>query len=111
MESISIQVPASLYTSIFARYGDETTSTITTLLTQLVGEEVMMPEPRTSGVKTPYPRPSEGTITGQVWDIADTIQEQTGRAQREDVIKACMGKGININTASTQFSYWRKANP
>jgi hypothetical protein len=111
MEFISIQVPASLYTSIFVRYGEETTSTITTLLTQLVGEEVITPEPRASGGKTPYPRPSEGTITGQVWEIADKIQEQTGRAEREDVIKACMSKGININTASTQFSYWRKANP
>ena len=111
MESISIQIPASLYTSIFERYGEESTSTITALLAQLVGEEVIKPEPRISPDKTPYPRPGEGTITGKVWEIADKIQEQTGRAEREDVIKACMEEGININTASTQYSYWRKANP
>jgi hypothetical protein len=111
MESISIQIPASLYTSIFERYGEETTSTITTVLARLVGDEALTPEPIPNPDRTPYPRPGEGTITGKVWEIADTIQEQTGKAEREDVIKACMDVGININTASTQYSYWRKANP
>ena len=111
MESISIQIPASLYTSIYERYGEETTSTITTFLVRLVGDEAIAPEPITSHSKSPYPRPGEGTITGKVWNIADKIQEQTGRAEREAVIKACMEVGININTASTQYSYWRKANP
>jgi hypothetical protein len=46
-----------------------------------------------------------------VWEIADRILKETGTANREAVTKACMQEGININTASTQYSYWRKANP
>jgi hypothetical protein len=106
MEAISIQVPALLYTSLYERYGEETTSTITTWLSHLINAE-----PQTEGAATQYPRPRTGTITGRVWEIADQIQKQAGKAEREAVIKACMSEGININTASTQFSYWRKANP
>jgi hypothetical protein len=75
-----------------------------------MNEEVIA-KPRIEGAATQYPRPRIGTITGRVWEIADQIQKQSGKTEREAVIKACMGEGININTASTQFSYWKKANP
>ncbi len=110
METISIQIPASLYTAIFQRFGDRTTDTITARLSGLLdGDEVTS---RSFHDPAPaYSRPRKGTITGRVWEIADQIQKHSGRAEREGVIKACMEEGININTASTQFSYWRKANP
>lgn len=110
MEFVSIQVPASLYVSIYKRFGEETASAMTACLSQLiVGEGAA--EPHGEGGAIQYPRPRAGTITGRVWEIADQIQRGSGKAEREAVIKACMSEGININTASTQFSYWRKANP
>jgi hypothetical protein len=105
VETVSIQVPAFLYTSLYERYGEETTSTITTLLSHFVNAE-----PQIEGVVTQYPRPRAGTITGRVWEIADRIQRQSGKAGREAVIKACMSEGINSATASTQYSHWKKAN-
>jgi len=109
MEYISIQVPASLYTSIFEHHGEETTGVIVTCLSQLLGDEKTV-KPRVDSTMVSYPRPGDGTITGRIWDIADNIQMQSGNANRVAVIEACMSEGININTASTQFSYWRKAN-
>ena len=110
MEAISIQIPAALYASLFQRFGESTTTTIAAHLAELLDREITT-EPRVAEVITAYSRPRVGTITGRVWDIADEIQKKSGRADREAVIKACMAQGININTASTQFSYWRKANP
>jgi len=110
MEAVSIQIPASLYASIYKRYGDETTSTITACLSQLIINEGVIAERRIEAPALQYPRPSTGKITGRVWEIADQLQKESGKAKREAVIKACMSEGININTASTQFSYWRKAN-
>lgn len=110
MESIAVQLPSALYTSIYERYGEQTSATITTFLAQLLVTEV----PELTRVETgafSYPRPGAGTKTGRVWEIADRILKQTGEVDREAVIKACMLEGININTASTQYSHWRKANP
>ena len=110
METIGVQVPASLYASIYRRYGEGTTNAITAKLSDLIDDETAVAGPRVSSGKGQYPRPSSGTITGRVWDIADQVQRQSGNAEREAVIKACMEEGINLNTASTQFSYWKKAN-
>jgi len=46
MEAVSIQIPASLYASIYKRYGDETTSTITACLSQLIINEGVIAERR-----------------------------------------------------------------
>ena len=110
METISIQIPGELYASLFNRFGGSTTATIAAHLAQLADWK-MTPEPQVEEVTTAYRRPGVETITGRVWEIADQIQKQSGQADRETVIKGCMAEGININTASTQFSYWRKANP
>jgi bifunctional DNA-binding transcriptional regulator/antitoxin component of YhaV-PrlF toxin-antitoxin module len=55
-------------------------------------------------------RPSSGTLTGSVWEIADRISQETGRrAARNEVIDAVVRAGGNVNTASTQYSVWRKS--
>ena len=55
-------------------------------------------------------RPSKGTLTGRVWEIADDISRQTGRrASHEEVIEAVRREGGNANTASTQYSAWKQA--
>lgn len=110
MEVIAVQIPASLYAALFQRYGDATSSMIATHLVDLLEGEAL-DKPRSHEIPSGYPRPRAGTITGRVWQIADEIQEKYGRVDRETVIKACIKAGINVNTASTQFSYWRKANP
>ncbi len=110
MESISIQISAALYTSIYERYREETSSVITACLSQLLNAEGSEEAANEAG-GLQHPRPSAGTITGRVWEIADRILKETGTANRETVTKACMHEGINVNTANTQFSYWRKANP
>ena len=48
-------------------------------------------------------RPSAGTTTGRVWEIADELQD------RAAVIKACTDEGINKSTATTQYGKWKKA--
>lgn len=110
MESISIQIPAALYTSIYERYREETSAVITSCLTQLLNSETSE-ETASEAEGIQHSRPGPGTITGRVWEIADRIYKETGAVNREAVTKACMDEGININTANTQFSYWRKAIP
>ncbi len=110
MESIAVPLPSALYASIYERYGEQTSATIVACLAQLIDSEA----PEQARIETggfQYPRPGAGTKTGRVWEIADRILKETGAVDREAVIKACMLEGININTASTQYSHWRKANP
>lgn len=55
-----------------------------------------------------HKRPSEGTMTGRVWEIAEHISRETGRlAQRKQVIEAYANEGGNPNTASTQYALWK----
>lgn len=110
MESIAVQLPSALYTSIYGRYGEQTSAKIIACLSQLADAETPE-ETRVEIGVLQYPRPGIGTKTGKVWEIADRILKETGTIDRETVIKLCMLEGININTASTQYSHWRKANP
>ena len=49
------------------------------------------------------------TKTGRVWVIAEQITRQQGRlARRPEVMSAYEAEGGNPNTASTQYSQWRK---
>ena len=50
-------------------------------------------------------RPKEGTKTGDVWDICDTMPQ----ASRADVITACVAAGLNVATARTQYQRWFSA--
>lgn len=109
METVAIQIPASLYAALYARYGDETTMTAAAHLAELAGHKGVA-SVQTDDPNTQYPRPGPGTKTRRVWEIADEIKKKFGKADREAVIKACMSEGLNINTASTQFSYWLKVH-
>ncbi len=47
--------------------------------------------------------------TKRVWEIADEITRKTQQvANRKDVIHAYGAEGGNVNTASTQYSQWKK---
>jgi bifunctional DNA-binding transcriptional regulator/antitoxin component of YhaV-PrlF toxin-antitoxin module len=53
-------------------------------------------------------RPSKGTETGRVWEIADEFTRRSGgRARRADVIRAFVEEGGNPNTAATQYQAWK----
>lgn len=56
-------------------------------------------------------RPSAGTKTGLVWELADKISAKLKQpAGRGAVIKAATDKEINPSTAATQYGRWRKYN-
>lgn len=109
LETVAITIPAALYAEIYANYGDASSQAITGCLSHLVetespirqgGEETRSPE---------YPRPKPGTITGRVWSIADQLASETGAATRDAVVASALSQGINVNTASTQYSHWKKS--
>lgn len=53
-------------------------------------------------------RPTAGTATGKVWEIADRISAETQKpAERKPVLEACKAANINDATAQTQFGRWR----
>lgn len=55
-----------------------------------------------------HKRPTQGTMTGRVWEIAEQISRASGRiAQRKQVIEAYAREGGNPNTASTQYALWK----
>lgn len=54
-------------------------------------------------------RPSAGTNTGKVWEIADGISEKNGKpATRAEVVEAGAKVGLNPATVTTQFGQWRR---
>lgn len=53
-------------------------------------------------------RPTAGTATGRVWEIADEVTRRTGgRARRSEVISTYVREGGKASTASTQFQHWK----
>jgi hypothetical protein len=56
-------------------------------------------------------RPSPGTTTGRIWEIADEISAKLkAPAPRKDVMEQTKALGINDATAATQYGKWRKFN-
>ena len=108
METVHVKIPAELYTAIYAHYEEETSGAISGCLKQLVDSNAPEMQSHMEGTSQ-YPRPGSGTITGRVWEIADRLFEETGKADRSAVVEACLRERININTASTQYSYWKKS--
>lgn len=51
-------------------------------------------------------RPAAGTMTGQIWDIADKLAAK-GPVVRADVMEAAVAKDIAEATVATQFQRWR----
>lgn len=109
METVSVQIPASLYSAIYAKHEEKTGSVINDCLRQLLGSNGSDLHSVREGSQQ-YPRPGSGTITGRVWEIADKLEQESGGTSREAVVTACIGENININTASTQYSHWRNAS-
>lgn len=75
------------------------------------------PEASTKPAKAPrieqngVSRPADGTSTGRIWAIADSVSAASGKpASRADVLKAAEAEGINVTTAATQFGRWCKFN-
>lgn len=55
-------------------------------------------------------RPKEGTATGKVWTIGDTLHAKLGRMPtRPEMLEAAKEFGINESTVSVQFGKWKKA--
>lgn len=54
-------------------------------------------------------RPTAGTKTGRVWEIADQLSAaKGGPADRKDVMAQGKAEGINESTVMTQFGRWRE---
>tara|TARA_R100001377_G_scaffold66580_3_gene41831 strand:+ start:694 stop:1008 length:315 start_codon:yes stop_codon:yes gene_type:complete len=103
MEQVSVQIPAKLYFNIYQNHGESTGQQIIRTL-----EALCEGNPPSSTATSN--RPGPGTITGEVWRIADEFKAKHGAGSRTGVVEACMEAGINMNTASTQYSYWLKEN-
>ena len=120
MQTVSIQIPAELYTAIYALHKESTSEVIGKCLQSLIDDNkadcnssfervdyfTQANERTITGNVT---RPGKGTITGKVWDIADQLLKETGEMNRTAVVTACIDAGINMNTANTQYSHWKNA--
>lgn len=52
-------------------------------------------------------QPSEGTKTRRVWDIANELSGQLGRAAlRDEVMEKAEAEGMNRGTIATQYGKW-----
>ena len=54
-------------------------------------------------------RPSKGTISARVWEIAEKISRPGQPAFRDEVVAQALSEGIHPKTASTQFGAWKRA--
>lgn len=108
MEKVSVQIPAALYMSLYEQFQETTSTVIIDWLTEKA-QATGGPHQEPGEGRVRYPQPRPGTKTGRVWEIADRILKETGQASREAVIRACMEEGLNVNTASTQYSYWNSS--
>ena len=53
-------------------------------------------------------RPSKGTSSGRVWEIADALSRPGVPAHRAEVVAKAINEGIHDKTASTQFGAWKR---
>lgn len=73
---------------------------------------VQAPAPAPRQEQNGVVKPSAGTGTGYVWDVADYITAQKGGvvATRAEVVTACAAQGQNASTATTQYGKWARYN-
>ena len=108
METVFIQIPAGLYAEIYALHKEGTADAISNCLNQLIVSR-RSERSRPGKDKPQFRQRPKGAKTGKVWEVADGLAE-TGVSDRESVVKACIEQeNINLNTANTQYSHWRKA--
>ncbi len=65
-----------------------------------------------STVMLPAEAPKAGSLTGEVWVIAEQVYQKNGcpsdfKSIRKIIVDRCVQRGINPSTASVQFSKWR----
>jgi hypothetical protein len=72
-----------------------------------IGASVTQKAEDSSG--TTYSRPKVGTLTGKVWELADSLVVNGKAPERKEVLAAAKAAGINDATATTQWSHWLKA--
>lgn len=75
------------------------------------GAEAPAPKPEKPAreKKNGVTKPSVGTQTGKVWEIASSISEKKGSpAERAEVLEAAKEFDINPATVTTQYGQWRK---
>jgi len=110
MEMVFIQIPAGLYAKIYALHEEGTADAISNCLNQLVVSSLSGPSrPGKDKPQHQFRQRPKGASTGKVWEVADGLAE-TGVSDRESVVKACIEEeNINLNTAKTQYSHWKKA--
>lgn len=73
---------------------------------------VQAPPPVAKDERNGVVKPSAGTSTRYVWDVADYITTQKGGivATRAEVVTACAAQGQNASTATTQYGKWARYN-
>lgn len=77
---------------------------------QYVGSQAVTSGSSSSGASSSTPkRPKAGTLTGQVWEVADSLVVNGAAPERKAVREACKAKGLNDATVDTQWSLWSKA--
>lgn len=75
---------------------------------QYLGTQSVQATSGASSASTPK-RPKAGTLTGQVWEVADSLVVGGKAPERKQVREACKAKGLNEATIDTQWSLWAKA--
>jgi hypothetical protein len=71
-----------------------------------------VPQPRPSTVVLPAEAPKAGSLTGEVWVIAEQVYQENGKPSdfksiRKIIVDKCVERGINASTASVQFGKWK----
>jgi hypothetical protein len=81
------------------------TATTTAPVAAPAPEEPKAPKITQNGVS----RPTNGTTTGRVWEIADAVSAgKKEPADRATVLAQVVAEGINPSTGATQYGKWRK---
>jgi len=68
-----------------------------------------MSDPSAKITQNNVTRPKQGTVTGNIWAIADALAGELQRPpEKDELIKRCEASGINAATVPTQFTHWRR---
>lgn len=76
---------------------------------QYVGTQAVAAATSAGSTSSVPKRPKAGTLTGQVWEVADSLVVGDKAPERKQVREACKAKGLNEATIDTQWSLWSKA--
>lgn len=121
--NVNVTIPASLFVKLYKKYGEDLEQEIIAALSKLVSldSSSFLAESEDDFSESRQNRgrvhltggwPSQYTTGHLVWTICERVLEEDGgkymMSHREKVLDRCQDEGININTASTMYSGWRK---